>query len=176
VQAKQLFEEGLREMKLSRETFPPLILNYPHIAGRKLLAEYLQETWKKAFGIQVHLEGAKWNIFRSGLEKGAFQMGMSGETSLYPDPSELLERFKSIQTANFSQWEHPLYQEKLHLAKKIPQKRTQFLREAEEILLKELPFIPICNFTALFAHRPELKGYVFDHSGCIDFRGAYLER
>ena len=174
VRSKLLFEEGLRETQFSRKNFPPLILSYSLIAGRKSLAEYLKETWEKTLGIKVHLEAAECNVFRSSLEKGKFQMGISGVAPLYPDPSELLERFESIKTANFSQWEHPLYQEKLNLAKKIPQKRTQFLCEAEELLLEEMPFIPICNFAALFAHHPKLKGYVVDYAGCVDFRWAYF--
>ncbi|MFZ0565999.1 MAG: hypothetical protein WAM28_07430 [Chlamydiales bacterium] len=117
----------------------------------------------------------EWNILRSHLEKGEFQMGMCGESALYPDPSELLERFGSIKTSNFSQWEHSIYLEKLNLAKKLPDQRTRYLREAEELLFEEMPFIPICNFNALYIHNPKLKGYALDHNGCVDFRWAYLE-
>ncbi|MFZ0564814.1 MAG: ABC transporter substrate-binding protein, partial [Chlamydiales bacterium] len=174
-QAKKLFEEGLTEKKIAREAFSPITLSYPNTAGRKSLAEYLKETWEKAFGIQVQLNGVEWNILRNYLEKGEFQMGMSGESALYPDPSELLERFGSIKTSNFSQWEHPIYQEKLNLAKELPDQRTRYLREAEELLFEEMPFIPISNFNTLYVHNPKLKDYVFDHNGCIDFRWAYLE-
>ncbi|MFZ0565030.1 MAG: peptide ABC transporter substrate-binding protein [Chlamydiales bacterium] len=174
-QAKKLFEEGLKEIKFDKETFPPLTLIYHFTAGRKPLAEYLKETWEKTFGIQVHLKGTEGSVFCRNLEKGTFQMGMRGESALYPDPSELLERFASITTANFSQWEHPMYQEKLNLARNLPDRRTQYLREAEEFLFEQMPIIPVCNFNALYAHNPKLKGYVFDHNGCVDFRWAYFE-
>ncbi|MFZ0565996.1 MAG: peptide ABC transporter substrate-binding protein [Chlamydiales bacterium] len=174
-QAKNLFEEGLKEIELTKDTYPPLTISYHFAAGRKSLAEYLKETWEKAFGIQIHLKGVEWNVFHSELEQGAFQIGMSTASALYPDPSELLERFSSITTANFSQWEHPIYQEKLQLATKLPDQRTRYLREAEELLFEEMPIIPVCNFNALYAHNPRLKGYVFDHNGCVDFRWAYLE-
>ncbi|MFZ0565031.1 MAG: peptide ABC transporter substrate-binding protein [Chlamydiales bacterium] len=175
LEAKKLFEEGLKEIKLDRRAFPPLTLSYHFTAGRKPLAEYLKETWEKAFGIQILLKGAEWNVFRTDVEKGDFQMGMYGISALYPDPSELLERFGSIKIANFSQWEHPMYQEKLNLAKNLPDQRTQYLREAEELLFEQTPVIPICNFNALYAHNPKLKGFVFDHNGCVDFRWAYFE-
>ncbi|MFZ0566259.1 MAG: peptide ABC transporter substrate-binding protein [Chlamydiales bacterium] len=174
-QAKRLFEEGLKEIKATREEFLPLTLSYPNTAGRKSFAEYLKETWEKAFGIQIYLKGSEWNVFLDHLEKGKFQLGMSFASALYPDPSELLERFGSIKTANFSQWEHPIYQEKLRLAMKLPDQRTRYLREAEELLFEQMPFIPICSSNALYVHHPKLKGYVFDHNGCVDFRWAYLE-
>ncbi|MFZ0565995.1 MAG: peptide ABC transporter substrate-binding protein, partial [Chlamydiales bacterium] len=174
-QAKKLFEEGLKEIKFAKEAFFPLILSYHDIASQIPLADYLKETWERAFGIQIQLKGTEWNVFRSHLEKGEFQIGMSNTSALYLDPSELLEGFGSIKTANFSQWEHSIYQEKLKLAKKQPDQRTRYLREAEELLFEQMPFIPICNFNALYVQNPKLKGYVFDHNGCVDFRWAYLE-
>ncbi|MFZ0565213.1 MAG: peptide ABC transporter substrate-binding protein [Chlamydiales bacterium] len=174
-QAKKLFEEGLQEIKSAREIFPFLTLNYPNAACCKPLAEYLKERWKKTLGIEIKLEGTEWNILRSHLEKGTFQMGMCVSSALYPDPSEFLERFASIKAANFPQWEHPIYQEKLDLAKKQPEQRIRYLREAEELLFEQMPFIPICNSNALYVHNPRLKGYVFDHNGCVDFRWAYVE-
>ncbi|MFZ0564880.1 MAG: peptide ABC transporter substrate-binding protein, partial [Chlamydiales bacterium] len=158
-QAKKLFDEGLKEIKSSRETFPPLTLSYHFTAGRKPLAEYLKETWENAFGIQVHLEGTEWSVLNSHFEKGEFQMGMCFASALFPDPSELLERFASKKTANYSQWENPLFQEKLKLAKTLPDQRTRYLREAEELLFEQMPFISICNIHALFVHNPKLKGY-----------------
>ncbi|MFZ0565029.1 MAG: peptide ABC transporter substrate-binding protein [Chlamydiales bacterium] len=174
-QAKKLFEEGLKEIKFAKEVFPPLTLSYHLTTGRKPLAEYLKERWERAFGIQIYLKGTEWDISRSDLEKGEFQIGMSSVSALYPDPSELLERFSSIKATNFSQWNYLPYQEKLNLAKKLPDQRTRYLCEAEELLFEQMPFIPICNFNVLYAHNPKLKGYVFDHNGCVDFKWAYLE-
>ncbi|MFZ0566260.1 MAG: peptide ABC transporter substrate-binding protein [Chlamydiales bacterium] len=173
--AKKLFEEGLKEIKSTKEMFPPLTLSYPNTSGRESVAEYLKEVWEETFGIHIQLKGPEWNVFLGHLEKGEFQLGMCFASALYPDPSELLERFGSIKIANFSQWVHPIYQKKLNLAKKLPDQRTQFLREAEQLLFEEVPFIPICSFNALYVHNPRLRGYVFDHNGCIDFRWAYLE-
>ncbi|MFZ0564879.1 MAG: peptide ABC transporter substrate-binding protein, partial [Chlamydiales bacterium] len=173
--AKKLFEEGLKEIKFTKETFPILTLSYHITAGRKSLAEYLKETWEKAFDIQIRLEGTEWNVLLSHLEKGEFQMGMCFASALYPDPSELLERFASIKVTNYSQWENPIYQKKLNLAKKQPEQRFRYLREAEELLSEQMPFIPICNINALYVHNSKLKGCVFDHNGCVDFRWAYME-
>ncbi|MFZ0566149.1 MAG: peptide ABC transporter substrate-binding protein [Chlamydiales bacterium] len=173
--AKQLFEAGLKEIDSPKKSSPSLILCYPNTPGYKQLAEYLQETWEAAFGILVNLQESKWNVFRSNLEKGEFQIAISGMGALYSDPFEPLERFESAKTANFSQWTNPAFQEKLYLARKNPQKRAHLLGQAEQLLMDEMPFIPICNFDALFAYNPQLKGFVFDHVGCIDFRWAYLE-
>ncbi|MFZ0566150.1 MAG: peptide ABC transporter substrate-binding protein [Chlamydiales bacterium] len=175
-QSKHLFEAGLKEIELPKELLPTLTLSYPNTAGHKQLAEYLQEIWGKVLGINISLKGTGWNVFRSYLEKGEYQLAISGMGALYADASEPLERFELTSPANFPRWRNPAYQEKLGLARKNPQKRACLLGEAEQLLMDEMPFIPICNFDALFAHIPQLKGYIFDHVGCLDLRWAYLER
>ena len=101
---------------------------------------------------------------------------MSGVSALYPDPSNILDQFNS-EGNSLSRWEDPLYQEKLTLAREVkePEQRKQLLREAESILMEQVPIIPICNFISLYTHHPKLKGYVFDLAGCVDFRWAYFE-
>ncbi len=174
LQAKQLFKQGLRDYNLT--TLPPLTLSYPNNPGRKPLAEYLKEVWEKTFDIKVHLQAMEWNAFCSNLEEGNYQMGVSGASALYPDPTDFLDRFEYSEES-FSHWEHPLYQEKLMLAREAvePEQRSRLLGEAEAILVEESPLMPLCNFVALYTHHPKLKGYVFDHAGYVDFRWAYFE-
>ena len=66
--------------------------------------------------------------------------------------------------------------EKVFLPKKEKDasRRTELLGEAEQILVDQMPFIPICSDSFLFSHRPSLKGYTFDSLGAIDFSYASL--
>ncbi len=176
-EAKHLFEQGLEEMGLTYDTFPLLEISYSQQANRKQLAEYLQERWHTVFGIDVRLKAEEWNVLRSNLEKGLFTVSMAYEGSFYNDPLELLERYASDNPGNFSQWEEPHFGEKIQLAKaeKDEDIRMKLLEEAEEILMKQMPFIPICSDRLFFAHCPELDGYVLDSLGAIDFSTASLE-
>ncbi len=175
-QAKKYFEAGLQEMGLTRETFPPLVITYSQHANRKQLSEYLQQAWSQAFGINVELQPQEWNVLRTNLASGDFEICGAFEASYYRDPLELLERMVSINTSNFTQWVFPSFQQKISLASTEVnlEQRLALLGEAENILSEQMPFIPISRDSFLFSHHPKLKGYTFDSLGAIDFSYATL--
>jgi len=177
-EATQLFQQGLEELRLTSETLPPLTISYANEPSYKAFAQYLQETWSKAFGIRVKLEGSDWVCFRSKLEKGEFEIGGCVESMIDNDPLDILQRFEDTSSGcNFPRWVNVHYQEKIAQAKEESklQKRTQLLMEAENILIKEVPFATICTWPNVYTHHPKLKGYIIDHTGCVDFTSAYFE-
>ena len=90
--------------------------------------------------------------------------------SFINDPIDLLERLKEMSPMNFSQWTDSRYRKKLEESSKTHSReaRNQLLKEAEEILTETTPLIPIVNQNYIFAHPPQLKGYVIDHAGGLD--------
>jgi oligopeptide transport system substrate-binding protein len=171
VQANREFEQGLEELGLTRETFPPLTLTY--FPQFKLLAEYLQEAWSKTLGIKITLQGKDWNAVRDDLEKGLFEICGCVNGIISKDPLEPLEWFTNVNS-NFSKWVNPLFQEKISIAKQEIdlQKRMQYLSDAEQILIDHMPFIPVSDFPMLFTHTPHLQGYILDSLANIDLSRA----
>jgi oligopeptide transport system substrate-binding protein len=176
LEAQGEFEQGLKELGLTRETFPSLTINYSCQANRQSFAEHIQEVWSKTFGIKIELQWKEWNTHRSDFEKGLYEIGCCYSATICSDPMELLERFASINPSNFSQWENSQYNEKISLAKQeknLPL-RMKRLMEAEEILIDQMPFIPISSELLLFAHHPDLEGYIIDRVGNVDFSRAFF--
>lgn len=175
--AIQLFESGLKELGLTRQTFPPLVFTYSQQSQRKQVGEYLQKTWSQIFGIEVKLEAQDWNVLRTQLAEGQFQIAGCFEACYYRDPLELVERLTHLSPSNFSQWVFAPFQKIVQAAAKEPhfKKRMALLSRAEEILVDEMPFIPISSDRFLFAHPPGLKGYAFDSVGAVDFSYATLQ-
>lgn len=173
-QAQEKFELGLQEMGLTKETFPPLEITYSQQTGRKQVAEYLQQTWSKAFGINVFAVSQEWNVLRKNLETGHFQVSGCYEAAFYNDPIELMDKFTTQNPNNFSKWENVEFQEKVGTARRESDsnKRMQLLSDAEQILMDQMPFIPICSDQFMFSHPSNLKGYVFDYVGACDFSRA----
>jgi len=174
VLANQEFELGLEELNLTRETFPPLVITYSQQAGRKQVAEYLQQVWSKGLGIEVKLEPQEWNIFRVNLGTGNYQISGSFEAAFYKDPLELMQKFATLGPNNFPQWTNPEFIEIVNLARNEvdPDKRINLLADAEQILMEDVPFIPICSDEFIFSHHTDLKGYIFDCVGACDFSRA----
>lgn len=176
-EANRFLDLGLAELGSSREMLPPLVITYSQQANRKQFAEYLQNAWSRAFNIDVQLEQQDWNVLRTRLASGQFEISACYEAAFYQDPLELMDRFTSLNPNNFSQWVSPLYQEKISAAvnEADEEKRLHMLQEAEDILVDQMPLIPISSDQFLFAHHPKLKGYAFDSVGAIDFSYASLK-
>lgn len=174
--AKEYFAKGLEELNLTKKELPPLEISYSQQANRKQVAEYLQEQWSQIFDIKVSLKNVEWNILRSNLEKGLFTISMAYEGAYYRDPLEVLERYTTRNPANFSQWLHPPFSQKIAEAKyeSNAEQRMHLLAEAEKLIVEEMPHIPICSDCLLFSHPTQLKDFVLDSLGAIDFSRAHF--
>jgi oligopeptide transport system substrate-binding protein len=174
-QAQEWLAIGLQESGLT--ACPPIRLRYFNDSKMKALAQYLQQTWQQVLGITVELECTDWNSFRSALERGDFQIAGCHEAARYSDPLDILDRFEASSRSNFCRWINPLFQDKISLAKKAVdlEQRNRWIREAEEILVSEIPVIPIYNLKQTYLHSSKLKGHAFDFSGIVDFCYAYFE-
>jgi oligopeptide transport system substrate-binding protein len=174
LEAQKLFDQGLKELGLTKKTLPPLKISY--CVGYKLIAEYLQEVWSKAFGISITLEGQEWHAHVKNLYSGDFEVGLWIDTLLYS--TDFFERNINMNPPPFSRWSHPVFKEKVAQAKleKDGEHRSTLFKEANEILVDETPFILLAKDKTLFTHHPKLKGYIFDATGGVDFSRAYLEQ
>ena len=176
-EAKRLFEEGLAETGYTLNTCPKVTLShFINVPGFTELAEYMQKVWSETFSIPVWLEGMEWNPFFSALQKGAFQIGGCSFDSHCHDPMEFFTRFENKDTFNFSQWISQQFQEKLahiRLTSSFAERKQLFI-EAEDILISEMPIIPICTHVHYYVHPKKWTGLKINPSGCVDFSEVHL--
>src|SRR3990167_4880692 len=123
----------------------PLYLTYFMNERNNLIAQTLQEAWKKKLGLDVRLEPLEGKSYYDRVAKQDFQLVLSSWVADYDDPSSFLEIFKSKGTGNNNTgWENKTYTELLDRSnRELPEERIEIFRAAEEILLKEMPVIPL---------------------------------
>ena len=56
-----------------------------------------------------------------------------------------------------------------------PKERIAFLRQAEQILINEMPIAPIYHWNQVYLCQPRLKGMYISPIGSIHLGKAYLE-
>lgn len=176
--AKKLFEEGLAELHLTREEFPILHYSYCDVPGQKKLAETIQQTWEQTFGIQVELTCSEWNVFFASLGDRQYQIGGCIWFAVFNDPIYFLEFFKEkTHRYNASSWENKYYQQLLDLSDTEPDPtiRLEHLKQAELLILSEMPVIPLYVTNAKYLKSPKVKGLVINNLGQADFKWTYLE-
>ena len=96
----------------------------------------------------------------------------------FNDPINFLEVFKTknVGTKN-TNWENPSYTALLETSYfcQSDAERRAVLARSEELLIKDMPVIPIFHFTLLYIRDQGLKDVVLTTMGNIDFKWAHLE-
>ncbi len=144
--AIQLFQEGLQELNLKPEDLAPLSIIFLETGIQVHIANFLKKQIEDCFQIQVVLESMPWSTAFNRLSKGQFQMGFFAWTAWVDDPFYLLKIFKSKNNeTNFSKWEHSEFQNLIDLSEQemTPFQRSKHLLEAEKLLSREAPVIPL---------------------------------
>lgn len=180
--ARMLFAEGLDEMGIERNDFPTLTLSYNTNREHQKIAQAIQQQWKEGLGIKVELETSDWKVYLSKINKQNYQIGRMGWVGDFHDPVSFLEPFKyrdnpNIGGNNETGWEHPDYADYLDRAEReIDEKRrAKLLRNAEELLIDEMPIIPIFYINLAYLKKPYVQNVYTSSLGIIDFKEAYLE-
>lgn len=177
-EAKRLFKEALQEMSLTEETFPSLVLSYPSIQARHVMAQAIQQQWQQSLGIKIVLESKEWQVFLSDLNNRNYEIGALGRGTHHLDPIYFLSLFKTKnQSTNRTGWEDPNYIDMLEKSCfiKNPIERTEILHEAEELFISQMPIAPIFFPTNYYLKNPQLKGVFLSDVGSIDFKWAYFD-
>ncbi|ELK40034.1 peptide ABC transporter substrate-binding protein [Brevibacillus agri] len=174
--AKKLLEEGMKELGLSK--LPPITLVYNTSEGHKKIAEAIQDQWRKYLGVEVKLENQEWKVYLETMHEGNYQVGRLGWSGDFNDPINFLELFKEKDGGNNdTRWENPKFKELLNQSatEKDPEKRKAILREAEQILMDEMPIVPIYFYTHTWVKNDKVKGVFQDGLGAIDWKWTSVE-
>ncbi|MGC5324771.1 hypothetical protein [Brevibacillus sp. SYSU BS000544] len=105
------------------------------------------------------------------LDQGNFQVARMGWLADYNDPMTFLQQFKDKNDLNNDTgWENKQYQELLTLASREanPDKRKQLLQQAEQILMDEMPVIPLYFYSGNYVKNVRVQNVILDPLGNVD--------
>ncbi len=174
--AVQLFELALKDLGLTRKTFPILTFIAAEKSTRRL-RELLIEQWEEVLGVSCRLEEYDFPILFSKMVTGEYQIGMIAWKAWVNDPSYTLNVFQyRTNKVNFAKWEHPKYLDLLERAKQeiVPQKRLDLMNQAESVLIEECPVLPLNTVMYTYMHKKRLKNAFVSETGNIDFKKASI--
>ncbi|MBI2743319.1 MAG: peptide ABC transporter substrate-binding protein [Chlamydiales bacterium] len=178
-EARRLFAEALKELNITKSELPSLALSYNTSAAHHKIAQAIQQQWVEAFGVQVHLENKEWKVFLDEVYHHQFQIARMGGIAAINDPADFLEASRYYPSSrNQSQWYSPRYAALMDKSEqtKDAETRKAILREAEKILIEEMPIAPIYFYTGAFLKKPYLKDVFVSELSELDLKHAYLEK
>lgn len=172
--AKALFEEALGELQMTTNELPKITLTYSNTTRNHLIAQYLQDLWRTTFGLHIELEKFERKVFFSKVHSKDYQMATADWIADFNDPITFLNIFSSKKSKlNATNWQNKNY--KLLLKKSFEEsdqdQRQKLLAQCEEILMEEVPVIPLFHHSMLYV-QDHVDDLILTDSGNIDFKWA----
>ncbi len=132
--------------------------------SHKAIAVAILDMWRNHLGIdtnKVSIRNQEWKVFQKTILDMEYDVARSGWIGDYIDPTTFLSLFTTGDSNNHTGWSNADYDRLLAEAAVIrdPAERYARLRAAEEVLLDELPIIPIYWYTTKYLIRPEVKNW-----------------
>ncbi len=137
--------------------------------NHKRVALAVTSMWKKVLGVETKLRNQEWKVFletrRLQEETEVFRGGWIGD---YDDPYTFSELLHSENEMNHSGYASEEYDALLRSASLKPagRERTDDLLQAEQIMLNDMPVIPLYFYVSQHLIKPwvfGLEGNVMDH-------------
>ncbi len=147
---------------------PTIELLYNTSDNHRILAEALQEMWRRELGVEVRLVNQEFKVVLSERRAGNYQILLSDWVGDYLDPITFLDLWCSDSSNNHTGWASPAYDSLLFAAARAPDPadRANQLRQAESLMLAAVPIIPLYYNTHVFLVQPAVKGWhptLLDH-------------
>jgi oligopeptide transport system substrate-binding protein len=178
-EAMKSFEKGLEELNMTKAEVPELEILLTNNERNLRIAQLLQERWQRVLGLKVRLNGMEAKSYFEKLYHGEFQLAAGSWLADYNDPISFLEIFKSKEArANQTRWENETYSQLIEASniEADARIRKKMLAECEQILIKDMPIIPLFHYNLLFVKSQNLSDVFISNLGVVDFRWAKMEK
>ena len=160
------------------EGFPTTEILYNTSEGHRKIAVALQQMWKKHLNIDVVLLNQEWKVYLDTVSNHHYEIARAGWIGDYVDPNNFLDMFLCNGGNNRTHWCNPEYDQ--IILQQVPkakthQQRLDLFKQAENILLDEMPVIPIYIYTSNNLVHPTVKNFGRNILNQANYREMYLE-
>ncbi len=158
------------------EGLPTLEFMYNTEGDHKLIAQAIQQDWAK-IGVNVELTNQEWKVFLNTRQEGGYEIARHGWSGDYVDPMTFLDLWVTGGGNNDAGYSNPEYDKLVAEAKQEADadKRWEIMKQAEDIVMNDMPIIPLYYYTKVKGAKPEVKGVRVSTLGHVFFDGAYIE-
>ena len=178
------YEENVQKaQQLMAEAGYPNGKNYPVVELKVspgiyvLVGEAIQQMWKENLNVNVSLIQEEFPITLQSLVDKDYQMARMGWTGDYNDPMTMLDVMLSYSGINHTGFNNSDYDDLILIAKQSADNKVRMdsMAEAENILMQEMPIIPLYYRADSFMKNPNLEGVVLNPLGRHKFNYSYIK-
>lgn len=171
--AKKLLEEAGYP---GGKGLPTFTLMFNTEGAHSQIAQAVQGMWKE-IGVNVELKNQEWKVFQATRNNKQYEIARHGWVGDYVDPITFLDLFVTGAGTNDAGYSSAKYDDLIAKSKAEldPAKREQLLKDAEEVILNDMPIIPIYYYTQPKAMQKNIKDVKVSQLGFVSFETAYVE-
>jgi len=140
---------------------PTIELLYNTQDNHRAIAEAIQQMWRENLGAEITLRNEEWKVYLDAEHTQNFTLSRGGWIADYIDPDVFLSIWVTGNTNNNTLWSNAEYDRLYQKSLLAPDQATRYeiYQRMDEILLEEMPVIPLYNYKKIYALSPKVKGW-----------------
>ena len=176
--AREYLAAGLEELGMSDPSELTINISINTSEAHSVIAQDIQEKWARELGINANIDNTEWQVYLDRLDTKDYQVGRIGWTGKYNDATTYLDNYKTAEAGNNDTgWESEEYKALLDEAmfELDVDARLDLLRQAEAIMIEDMPIIPLYYYSNAYVKNEKLHGMDYDGVGRINLKNVYFE-
>jgi len=160
------------------EGFPEVEILYNTQESHRKIAVAIQQMWTQALGISSTPMNKEWKVYLDATDNGNYDISRRGWIGDYVDPNTFLDMMITDGGNNKTGFSDTRYDEIIlrEAPKKLDQEeRFALYREAETILMEQMPIIPVYTYVSKHLIVPSLRGLPANIMDYYNWKYVYLD-
>ena len=158
--------------------WPGLELIYNTSESHRKIAVALQQMWKDVLNIQVTISNQEWKVYLDSVTQMEFDIARRGWIGDYVDPNNFLDLYLTGGGNNNTGFSDSRYDEmitKLAPQAKTREERFAIFKEAETMLMEQMPILPIYTYTSKHLIHHSVKGLPANLMDSLNLKYVWLD-
>ncbi|MDA1044101.1 MAG: peptide ABC transporter substrate-binding protein [Verrucomicrobia bacterium] len=150
------------------EGLPTLPLLYNTSDAHAVIAQAIGHMWQQELGIKIELVNMEWKVYLNRTQNQQYAVARAGWIGDYVDPNTFLSLWVTDGGNNRAKWSNADYDALIAKAGETQDVTARFalFREAEAILMRESPIMPLYFYRSKTLLHPAVRGWnptLLDH-------------
>jgi len=157
--------------------FPRIEFSITSQDRSRLVGEALQQMWRKELGIDVTLAPTEPRVHMDETHRHQFDLSFNGWLGDYLDPLSFLEVYLAVSGHNDAGYRNPDFDRLVASAAATaePARRFAAYQQAESLLMRDLPALPLYHRLNLHLVHPSVHGYESNLMDMHPYTAMWLE-
>lgn len=156
--------------------FPKFELLYNTAENHQKIATAIQQMWKINLNINAQLSNQEWKVYLNSRNNLEHDIARAGWLADYVDPSNFLDILLSYSGNNRTGWKNAEYDRLINQAAATNDTEARYgiLQQAEQLIVDEVPIIPIYYYSGIHLVAKSVKNWQDNIMKYHPFNDMYL--